>query len=482
MVTVNDYLNLSAAVYGDIPLDKGWHIVNVPDIDEKKNNFPINGVRGEVYENDSGDVVIAYRGTNISGDVMENLPTELKQVLEQAENAMELYTAVCKEFKKSKISMTGHSLGGALAYIISTVSGCYTVTFNSPGVVDNKELTLSVDCLEKMLHCVETTAREAAIDVGREAIEKELNILPGAMYGNVGLIVSGLLLNEFLNENASENTIALAPNAHEYCVLEDKISEWGTHGDNLIRKKAKYVSPITGKKINSDTKHSMEVCVATFYEEPQSTHSIMPGLLLLIVALMGCGVYWFMQSPLYALMMGAYGWQKKELAIFNRYVDVRALTGSSYKKLSPYYVENINRDMKDMVTDIAAKISKDGDFGKSIAKDATAAVTKIDEDKEAKMTDEIEKKAVKLSLDDFSDQARKLLNKGWYLALTENFGSIRTVSKGQDYSVVELKLMNIRKEELVFEFVVKKNKKDDWQLVSIPNIDKILLNGDKFDF
>ena len=54
----------------------------------------------------------------------------------QAADAISLYDKINREFPNSPITVTGHSLGGSLAEIVSGVRGVPAVTFNAYGVKD----------------------------------------------------------------------------------------------------------------------------------------------------------------------------------------------------------------------------------------------------------------------------------------------------------------------------------------------------------
>lgn len=100
------------------------------------------GLQITTYEGENGDIVIAYRGTDEGRDWSDaNLslgPYELfglgghdfGVMLDQAKAYTE---AVQKQFPGKKVSLTGHSLGGAITQVMATETGLDANTFNAPG-------------------------------------------------------------------------------------------------------------------------------------------------------------------------------------------------------------------------------------------------------------------------------------------------------------------------------------------------------------
>ena len=109
----------------------------------------INGFYAVPFHNDSGEAVLAYRGSVPPDKMGENgwdaycdwvkndLPMELGNDLgPQYISALAIYRAVEAEWGKDNIAVTGHSLGGAWADVASAWSGCKGVTFNAVSVLD----------------------------------------------------------------------------------------------------------------------------------------------------------------------------------------------------------------------------------------------------------------------------------------------------------------------------------------------------------
>lgn len=103
------------------------------------------GLQITTYEGENGDIVIAYRGTDEGRDWSDaNFslgPYELfglgghdfGVMLDQAKAYTE---AVQKQFPGKKVSLTGHSLGGAITQVMATETGLDANTFNAPGAAN----------------------------------------------------------------------------------------------------------------------------------------------------------------------------------------------------------------------------------------------------------------------------------------------------------------------------------------------------------
>lgn len=60
----------------------------------------------------------------------------LENYLSNIKNANEVYKQIKQAYPNSIITVTGHSLGGSLAQLISAENGCQAVTFNAYGTDD----------------------------------------------------------------------------------------------------------------------------------------------------------------------------------------------------------------------------------------------------------------------------------------------------------------------------------------------------------
>ncbi len=102
-----------------------------------------------VFSNESGDVVIAYKGSDnlVKGLMLQpdpfsdwfinDFPAEVLDIgLPQIDSALSTYTMIEGMVGASRIAVTGHSLGGALADVVSAYSGCKGVSFNAISALD----------------------------------------------------------------------------------------------------------------------------------------------------------------------------------------------------------------------------------------------------------------------------------------------------------------------------------------------------------
>ena len=129
---------LSINVYqrGQEKIPDGWKKIHVEE--NKKTGF-----YGEVYK--CGDeLAVVYRGTDTARGKKESvkdflvgdLPMGFGITSGQYADAKKLYDKVQKSYGGKRIILTGHSLGGSLAQLVSAESGRKAVTFNAYGTGD----------------------------------------------------------------------------------------------------------------------------------------------------------------------------------------------------------------------------------------------------------------------------------------------------------------------------------------------------------
>ena len=106
----------------------GYRVI---DFNENKNT----GFYADVLSN-GNDIIIAYRGTESGQDIRNDVAMAKSKIPAQAIDAIRIYDKVKREHPNSDIVVTGHSLGGSLAEIVSGIRGNLAVTFNACGVGD----------------------------------------------------------------------------------------------------------------------------------------------------------------------------------------------------------------------------------------------------------------------------------------------------------------------------------------------------------
>lgn len=125
--------------------DKDWAADRVNGylrVKEYDTNNSKTGFQGCVFANDKV-VIISYRGTDDKGeDLANDFQMFLGRCPSQYDDALALYDRVKKDerFKDKKIFLTGHSLGGSLAQLVSSTprvqecsEGVTAITFNPYG-------------------------------------------------------------------------------------------------------------------------------------------------------------------------------------------------------------------------------------------------------------------------------------------------------------------------------------------------------------
>lgn len=118
-------------------------------VDAQGNEIPIDpallstteGFDAAIYQNEQGQYVVAYRGTDDwglapSGDADDNALQGLGFESGQYRDAVALAEAAQQAFGEGNVAFTGHSLGGGLASAASLATGVPGVTFNASGLSD----------------------------------------------------------------------------------------------------------------------------------------------------------------------------------------------------------------------------------------------------------------------------------------------------------------------------------------------------------
>lgn len=132
MVTTAEYAKLSQAAYNDTGAPSGW--TRLPNSDP--NN---TGYQGAAFqENGTNVIVVANRGTEPTQltDLRADLQMGLNLLPGQYQDAQNYLQQVIDANNGADISITGHSLGGALSQLLGAETGLYTETFNPYGAKD----------------------------------------------------------------------------------------------------------------------------------------------------------------------------------------------------------------------------------------------------------------------------------------------------------------------------------------------------------
>ena len=92
------------------------------------------------------DVIVAYRGTDTTSvqDIRNDVAMARNKIPAQATDAIKVYDQVKQDYPNSDVTVTGHSLGGSLSQIVSSVRGCDAVTFNAYGTKDMFENSANI--------------------------------------------------------------------------------------------------------------------------------------------------------------------------------------------------------------------------------------------------------------------------------------------------------------------------------------------------
>jgi len=101
-------------------LPNGYKLVGVSS--NKQTDFSADVIKNENI------IIIAFRGSDSIKDFYRsNKDMLLKNMPEQANDAINLYNRVKQEYPAAEIILTGHSLGGSLAQIVGALNDVETV-------------------------------------------------------------------------------------------------------------------------------------------------------------------------------------------------------------------------------------------------------------------------------------------------------------------------------------------------------------------
>ena len=132
MATVNEYAALSANAYNNSGAPAGWN--RIQSSDPSTTGFSAAAYQRINSDGTHGEIVVAYRGMNPTeaGDVASVGQLYTGQKPAQYDEAATFYSAVRDAYgSQAPVSLTGHSLGGALASLVGAFYGNDTTAFNA---------------------------------------------------------------------------------------------------------------------------------------------------------------------------------------------------------------------------------------------------------------------------------------------------------------------------------------------------------------
>jgi hypothetical protein len=97
----------------------------------------VTDFKGCVYvRKNTQDLVVAFQGTKLTkaGDILSDVQIVIGMLPQYCSAALRLFERADGAYPGYRISLVGHSLGGAIAQVIGHWTGAPFVTFNAPGV------------------------------------------------------------------------------------------------------------------------------------------------------------------------------------------------------------------------------------------------------------------------------------------------------------------------------------------------------------
>lgn len=135
MATLSEYAAIAEAVYDDAPACDGWSIAMGG---EGRSGFrPAGGGLFDTLQaaafSRRDEVIVAFRGTTLNQDWIANIKLGVGANTHQFSDAWR-FVKDLNPGSATRMTLVGHSLGGAIAQVVGNWLRLPFVTFNAPGV------------------------------------------------------------------------------------------------------------------------------------------------------------------------------------------------------------------------------------------------------------------------------------------------------------------------------------------------------------
>jgi hypothetical protein len=144
MVTLLEYAQLADKAYvpstDASPSIAGWRSsrIRALDADQGAKDPRWEGLQCRAFRRIHGkDVVIAFRGTACGADFLSDAKLSAWGIPMRCHEAIRLTETWKAHYSGRSVTLTGHSLGGAIAQVAGIVTNTRFVTFNAPGMWSN---------------------------------------------------------------------------------------------------------------------------------------------------------------------------------------------------------------------------------------------------------------------------------------------------------------------------------------------------------
>jgi pimeloyl-ACP methyl ester carboxylesterase len=145
MVRLIDYARIADKIYvpstDEHPSVPGWVTSRIrkQDADQSARDPWNEGLQCRCFRRKHGgtDVVIAFRGTACGADLGADAKLAFWGIPMRCHEAIRLTQVWQSHYAGYRVTLTGHSLGGAIAQVVGARTGIRFVTFNAPGMLAN---------------------------------------------------------------------------------------------------------------------------------------------------------------------------------------------------------------------------------------------------------------------------------------------------------------------------------------------------------